>query len=309
MKANMQVRLRKEPVCFSCIMDKFLAQLAECGPQTQDEFRRRFTAMADRLDEDTTAPALYFEGRKLLNQYIPDTERQIYEPIKQAYNQALLDMEQKLQNRLDSAADPLELALKLARAGNYLDVACVDNITTDKLQELLDRTSGEALDSRVYGLLRADLENASSLVYFTDNAGEAVLDKLCVRTLKRLYPALTVTVVVRGGFVQSDITLEDAEQIGLMQEARVIGSGTALPGTQLRYVSDEVLKAAEAADVILSKGQGNFEGLVGCGLNVYYLFLCKCHLFTERFSLPQFSGCFLREQELAEQEQARWEQR
>ncbi len=303
MKASMKVRLRKEPVCFACIMDKFLAQLAGCGPRVQDEFCRRFTAMADVLDEDTTAPALYFEGRKLLNQYIPDTERQVYEPIKLAYNQALLDMEEELQSRLDTAADPLELALKLARAGNYLDVACVDNITADKLCELLDRTSEEALDARVYGLLRTDLQKASSLVYFTDNAGEAVLDKLCVRTIRRLYPNLCVTVVVRGGFVQSDITMEDAEQIGLTQEARVIGSGAALPGTQLRYVSDEVLSAAENADVILSKGQGNFEGLGGCGLNVYYLFLCKCHLFTERFSLPQFSGCFLRELELAEQEQ------
>lgn len=295
----MKVRLRKEPVCFTCILDKFLAKLAECGPQVQDEFRRRFTAVTEKLDEDTTAPALYFEGRRLLNQYIPDTERQVYEPMKRAYNQALLDMEEELQKQLDAAADPLELALKLARAGNYLDVACVDNITTDKLHELLSRTSEEALDSRVYGLLQADLQKASSLVYFTDNAGEAVLDKLCVRTLRRLYPALTITVVVRGGFVQSDITMEDAEQIGLTQEARVIGSGAALPGAQLRYVSDEVLAAAENADVILSKGQGNFEGLGGCELNVYYLFLCKCHLFTERFSLPQFSGCFLRELELA----------
>lgn len=298
MKASMQVRLKNEAVCFDCILGKFLAQLKDRGPQTQEDFRRRFTAMAGELNENTTSPALYYEGKKLLNDYIPDTEREVYGPLKRAFNRALLDMERELQARLDAAADPLALSLTLARAGNYLDVACVENISPDKLHELLNRASAETLEPHVYEAFKKDMDAASSLVYFTDNAGEAVLDKLCVRTLKRLYPSLDITVVVRGGFVQSDITLEDAAEIGLTGEVRVIDSGVALPGAQLRYVSDEVLKAAEAADVIIAKGQGNFEGLGGCGLNIYYLFLCKCRLFTERFSLPQFSGCFLREREL-----------
>lgn len=298
MKANMTVRMNMNPTCFDCIRRGFLKHLTDCPEPVQKEFLERFTALAKRLGDNLSSPALYYEGRKLLHEYVPDTDPEVYLPIKKAFNDALLAMEDELQARLDSSDSRLELALKLARSGNYLDTSCVKDINYDKLRELIDRTSEEVLDSHALACFRADLEAASSLVYFTDNAGEAVLDKLLIRTLRHLYPALDITVIVRGGLAQSDITLEDAESIGLTKEAHVIGSGVPMPGVQLSYVPDDVLSVIENADVLLAKEQGNLESLGGCGLNIYYLFLCKCHMFTERFRLPQFTGCFLREQEL-----------
>lgn len=297
MKASHHVRLHKIPDCYQCLLRKFIAQLEaeDCTAEQIQEFSQRFRDLFDRLPEHTAAPALYYEGRKLILEYIPDTEEATYGPIKKMFNDALLSIEDQLQARIDASDEPLELAIKIARAGNYLDVVCVDNISTDKLMEMIDQCTADQLDPTMLARLQADLENGSSLVYCTDNAGEAVLDKLLVRTLRKLYPHLQLTVVVRGGLAQSDITMEDAEAIGLTKEAPVIHSGIGMPGIQISYLPKDVLDVFENADVIIAKGQGNFEGMGGCGLNVYFLFLCKCRIFTERFQLPQFSGCFLNE--------------
>ena len=75
----------------------------------------------------------------------------------------------------------------------------------------------------------------------------------------------------------------------------VIGNGTAMPGNVLSAVSQEARSEIEQADLLISKGQGNYEGLSGCGLNIFYLFLCKCERFIDRFHVPQFTGIMTRE--------------
>lgn len=297
MKASHHVRLHKIPDCYQCLLRKFVAQLEaeHCTSHQIQDFSQRFRQLFDRLPEHTAAPSLYYEGRKLILEYIPDTEEATYGPIKKMFNDALLTVEDQLQARIDASHEPLELAIKIARAGNYLDVICVDDLSTTKLLEMIDECTTDRLDSSMLARFQKDLENSSSLVYCTDNAGEAVLDKLLIRTLKTLYPHLQLTIMVRGGLAQSDITMEDAKAIGLTDLAPTIHTGLGMPGIQISYLPQNALDVLENANVIIAKGQGNFEGLGGCGLNVYYLFLCKCRIFTERFQLPQFSGCFLNE--------------
>ena len=77
--------------------------------------------------------------------------------------------------------------------------------------------------------------------------------------------------------------------------AAVIPNGTDIPGTALDLVSSETRRALDGADLIISKGQGNFETLFGSGRNIYYLFLCKCSLFAERFGKEKFGGIFISE--------------
>ena len=79
---------------------------------------------------------------------------------------------------------------------------------------------------------------------------------------------------------------------------RVIGNGNGMPGNVISEMSPEAMSVVERADLMVSKGQGNYEGLSGCGLNIYYLFLCKCETFMKRFEVPQFTGVMVREQDL-----------
>ena len=131
---------------------------------------------------------------------------------------------------------------------------------------------------------------------FTDNCGEIVTDKLLLRTLRRLNPALSMTAILRGAPAGNDATLEDARQVDLTAVAdHIMGNGTGIPGTPLNRVSPEALAVIRDADQLISKGQANYETLGGCGLNVFYIFMCKCELFTERFGVPRFSGILTRE--------------
>ncbi len=125
---------------------------------------------------------------------------------------------------------------------------------------------------------REELSDARSLVYLTDNCGEIVLDKIAVKMLQKLYPHLSITVIVRGEPVVNDATMEDAAMCGLTELVPVIGNGSRVGGTWLPDISEEARQLLDRADVIIAKGQGNFETLNGCGLNIYYLkFIITAH--------------------------------
>ncbi|MBQ7103721.1 MAG: DUF89 family protein, partial [Anaerotignum sp.] len=111
-------------------------------------------------------------------------------------------------------------------------------------------------------------------------------------------PQVERKIIVRGEPVLNDATMEDALQIGIEKCGKVIPNGTNIAGTYIPWLSAEAKQAMEEADMLISKGQGNFESLHGCGLNIYYLFLCKCQWFMERFGLPQYSGVFINEFDL-----------
>lgn len=168
----------------------------------------------------------------------------------------------------------------------------------EKLRTLLDSAAQETIDPQVYAHFRQDVTTGRRLVYLTDNCGEIVLDKLLMQVLRERYPQLDITVLVRGQSVLNDATLEDAKMVGLTELANVIPNGTAVAGTDLESISSTARKRLMAADVILSKGQGNFETLHGCGLNVYYLFLCKCDWFVKRFRMQRYQGQFINERNL-----------
>jgi hypothetical protein len=89
--------------------------------------------------------------------------------------------------------------------------------------------------------------------------------------------------------------MEDAAEVGLTEEADCVGNGSSLMGTDLSDLSSEALALLKNADVIIAKGQGNFETLHGSGLNAWYLFLCKCEYFTRKFNLPQFTSVLMKE--------------
>lgn len=224
-------------------------------------------------------------------------EKVDYKPIKHRYNQMMLDMEYEISQKIENSEDPLKQALKYAMAGNYIDFGALSNVDNEKLMELLEQAGKNAVSQEEYQALREDLKRGGKLVYLTDNCGEVVLDKLLIKQLKKEYPDLDITVIVRGQEVLNDATMEDAKQIGMTDIVKVIGNGSDIAGTYEEEISQEALHMINQADVIIAKGQGNFETLWGCGRNIYYMFLCKCELFTERFGVKQFEGILVNDKQ------------
>lgn len=182
--------------------------------------------------------------------------------------------------------------------GNYIDFGTPSNVNEEKFDELVENAKNIKLDETTYTNLKNDLYHARKLVVLTDNCGEIVFDKIMIKILKTFYPSLEVTAIVRGLPALNDATIDDARQIGLTDLVNVIGNGTDIAGTVFDQISKEAQKVLKDADVVISKGLGNFETLNGCGLNVYYLFMCKCKMFAEKFQKNLFEGILINDRSI-----------
>ena len=221
-----------------------------------------------------------------------------FEELKKGYNAMLMEKEEEIRQKIGRAEDPLALALRFAQIGNFIDFGAMDSVDDAKLMEFLEQAETLPLSENTYQNVTEDMKSAKKLVFLTDNCGEIVLDKLLLETIAKVYPHLECTIIVRGEPVLNDATMEDALQVGIDSCGKVIPNGTNIAGTYIPWISAEARQVMEEADMLISKGQGNFESLHGCGLNIYYLFLCKCQWFMERFGLPQYSGVFINEKDL-----------
>ena len=221
-----------------------------------------------------------------------------FDELKKGYNAMMLEKENEIRGKIGKAQDPLALALRFAQIGNFIDFGAMDSVDDAKLMEFLEQAETLPLSEDTYAKFTENLKTAKKLVYMTDNCGEVVLDKLLLETIAGIAPHVEKTIIVRGEPVLNDATMEDALQVGIEACGKVIPNGTNIAGTYIPWLSAEAKQAMEEADLLISKGQGNFESLHGCGLNIYYLFLCKCQWFMERFGLPQYSGVFINEFDL-----------
>lgn len=222
-----------------------------------------------------------------------------YAAVKHASNQLMLEKLPAMRRMIAEADDPLLLALKFAQTGNYIDFGALgDSVSSETLEELIVHTPDNPVDLSEYKHFQEDLKRSRALLYIGDNAGEIVADLAFVERIKAQYPRLRVTFAVRGGPALNDATREDAAEIGLDQLVPLVDNGSRISGTELAYLGSEMRIALDEADVILAKGQANFETLASCGLNIYYLFLCKCERFLRLFQVPPLTGMFVCERRL-----------
>ncbi len=261
------------------------------------EYMKKVMSILSSAEEQDCSPSLSVEIKKLYSEFW-NCPAEDYTEIKKEFNQLMLNVEASVEEKIRTSADPLETALLYARIGNYIDFAALENVSQETMLKLLENENQEPLSQTEYANFQTDLSTAKTLVYLTDNCGEIVLDKLAVKILKEKYPQLNITVIVRGYPVVNDATMEDAEEIGLTDIVKVTGNGSNVGGTWFPGLSNEARTLLKQADVILAKGQGNFETMNDCGLNVYYLFLCKCDLFQRRFHAKALQGMFLNERRI-----------
>jgi uncharacterized protein with ATP-grasp and redox domains len=161
-----------------------------------------------------------------------------------------------------------------------IDCGASATVTTDQVRASLH----EALDAPFHADTEAfhgSLSEAGNVLYLADNAGEITVDRLLIEQIG----ADRVTLVVRGGPVINDATLADATEAGLVDAVEVVGNGSDAPGTVLNDCSEEVRRRFLDADLIVAKGQGNYESLCDAEANVFFLFKIKCPLVARRTGL------------------------
>ncbi len=190
---------------------------------------------------------------------------------KKHANDLLLKNYKLWKEKVDLSPDPFHLAAKLAVVGNIIDYGAHSAEKDLELQinELLKRKFEiDETDALFNAIQKAD-----SILYLGDNAGEIVFDKLFIETLG--HPGITYA--VRGQTVINDVTMEDAERTGMDKICKVISNGNDAPSTLPDLCSKEFLDHYYSSDIIISKGQGNFEGLMNSGKdNIFFMLMAKC---------------------------------
>ena len=257
------------------------------------EYLAEIKALLDNRKETDTSPYMVYLFNKVHVRYFGKGAD--YSIIKKQYNDLVLAMEDSLRHEINSAEEPLANAMMMSRAGNYIYFGAMNSVDRDEFLSLFSNTEMREDDRKTYVSFLRECTNAKTFLLICDNCGEIVLDKLMLEQLKLRFPHLTVRAMVRGDNVLNDATAEDAKYVGLDAEAEIISNGEAVAGTIYEMLPDEAKNVLDNSDVILAKGQGNYESLSGQGRHIFYEFLCKCELFTSRFNVPKLTGIFIEE--------------
>jgi uncharacterized protein with ATP-grasp and redox domains len=194
-----------------------------------------------------------------------------YRQEKGKSNRKALALYPRLKEHVDGSPDPLEAAVTVAAIGNVMDFGANPGFDVDRaLEEGLAR----GLQDSAFPDFERRLREVDRLLYIGDNAGEIVFDRLLVEELSAR--GVEVTFAVRGGPILNDATLEDARDVGMDEVAEVVASGVVAPGTILEEANPGFLELFHGSPLILSKGQGNYEGLSGAPGPLFFLLMIKC---------------------------------
>lgn len=276
--------------CISCLIDKGVRQLAGYHDPQKRECMREILKMMSELEPEASAPLAVCRMEDIIRRYYP--QHDAYEKRKRYDNERMMALKPRLAAQVQQPADPLAIAVWYAMMGNYIDFGALQKVEDEKLNALLEEDIQLPADEMA--CLAGELERAKKVAYLHDNCGEIVLDTLLLDEIHRQF-SCEVMSIVRGSPVLNDATGADARLCGI---ERYIDNGTAIAGTELSLIRQEARSWIEESDVIISKGQGNFETLYGHGMNAYYLFLCKCEYFTRRFGMKQFQGILVNERRM-----------
>lgn len=190
-----------------------------------------------------------------------------------------------VKNLLDNVApdERLKYAAKIAAIGNVLDSAIIKNA---QLEESIEAEFKR--DFAVYSgdIFANKLKSAKTLLYISDNCGETVFDTVFLQEIRAFNPDIEITYATREAPILNDATIEDAKESGVAPFAKIISSGSTVPGTALDEVNDEFKQLFISTDLIISKGQGNYESLSECGTPIFYLLKAKCNMIARNIDVP-----------------------
>lgn len=207
-----------------------------------------------------------------------------YKNIKQQHLKVTKSIYPELEQIVKNSEDRLLSAIKIAIAGNIIDLGVNRefDIVSD-VKSIMDQNFA-ILD---YDTFKKQLEKTKEILYIGDNVGESVFDKILIKELKK-----PVKYAVRSIPIINDVTMEDAIASGLDEVAELIDSGCKSPGIILNQSTDEFLEVFNSSGLVISKGQGNFEGLSDCNRQVFFLLKTKCPVISNHIGVEDGSIIF-----------------
>lgn len=202
-----------------------------------------------------------------------------YRKVKESNIKEALSLYPELKKIIRKSENKLLTAIRIAIAGNVIDLGVGKefNIVED-VKEILHQEFG-VLD---FSEFEKQLEKANTILYIGDNAGESVFDKILIEELGK-----PITYVVRDIPVINDVTYQDAVDSGIDEVAEIISSGSSAPAIIPELCSENFLEKFNASDMVISKGQGNYEGLSNVHRSIFFLLKAKCHVIADDLNVKE----------------------
>lgn len=274
--------MRVQVDCYPCILSQLseLAKKAAGSAEAQHALVKRLLRLVLEADEETTPPEFASMFHSIVSELsgVDDPLRE----IKERSTELGLALLPDLRRMAEEAPDPFEAAVRLAIGGNIIDYGVNPNFDLCEAEEKIREVFDLPFDRDLCAEFKHRLDAAQSVFYMLDNCGEAVIDRLLIERYRG-----KITVGVRGLPILNDVTRREAALSGITG-VPVVDTGDRAPGVSLRNSSRELLDAMRRADVVVSKGQGNFESLDEgfTARPVFFLLRVKCRVVSQRVASP-----------------------
>ncbi|MDD5069886.1 MAG: ARMT1-like domain-containing protein [Candidatus Omnitrophica bacterium] len=265
--------------CIPCFFRQVLegSRISRATPKQQKQIIDQFARKIPKIPLDASPPEIARIGYKLLRSVSLNGDP--YHAIKQKSNRCALRLLGRLKEKVNTSKDRLFTAVELAIAGNIIDFGAKNNLNIEEELKRILTEENKFIDTQSifhYRDFSRTLKKAGDILYLADNAGEVVFDRILIEEIKKKYPDKNIYYAVKGKPVINDALYEDAKTCGIDKTALVISNGTDAPGTVLALCSKEFKQIYKSADMIISKGQGNFESLSSEKRDIFFLFMVKC---------------------------------
>lgn len=274
--------------CIPCIYRQVLeaSRMVTDDQELIREILNEFSRMIPELEPDLSAPVLVSRIQNHLKDI--SGEKDPYYKFKEANLKLALNHYPDIEEGISNAEDPLLAALLISAMGNSIDAGV--SLKVD-IAGNLARAVECGFKYSDYPQFKKEVEKADKLLIIADNTGEAVFDRLLIKELDKF--KLDIIYAVRDKPILNDVTLREARQLGIDRLCQLIPSGCDTPGTVLERASEEFINIFLDADVVISKGQGNLEGLLGTNRPIYYLLKIKCDLIASKLGSEMAEGDFI----------------
>ncbi|WP_428353937.1 damage-control phosphatase ARMT1 family protein [Methyloprofundus sp.] len=273
--------------CYPCLMRQALSAARRAGASDNQQHSillktmEELSAFPTGSNPAQLAYRIHQQVQQLTNNLDP------YRDDKDQATQQALALYPELKKKVSQAADPLDMAVRIAIAGNIIDLGVADSYD---LEATLARVLTQAFAINDLASLRNALAQSMSVLYLADNAGETVFDRVLIETLD-----IPVNYVVKAGPIINDATREDAVAAGIEPVANIIDNGSNAPGTLLDQCSELFRKRFAQADLILAKGQANYESLSNSSAPIFFLLQAKCNVIARDLGVAE-GGTILKQQ-------------
>ena len=261
--------------CLACLVNQSVKTANLVGAANKEELYKKIFSYMSTMDFSKTNPEIVGENYRLIKEHTGCADP--YWKTKQHYNLRFLKNISSYEKKIRT----IEEAVKYAIVANIIDFNPVhSSVDADIKQYFVNIDSLELAINDVDSLIN-DMKYAKSILYLGDNCGEICFDKILIKKIKDRNPSCRIYFGVRGEAVVNDNTEEDAYLVGMDEVAEIISNGDYSLGTILARTSDEFQKVYHEADVIIAKGQANYESLSEEKKNIYFLLMTKCKVIAD----------------------------